>query len=104
MFHIPDVGIRFKAPFKAVDTTHGDLAALLALLEFIDSNQKYFDKSGYKIFGTNRRVVNGVNCREHLDARFDDLLSKALDYRKKYKFSLRYVPPEDNQAYEDPAA
>ena len=37
-FHIPEVGIKFKAPFAAVDSDHGDLAALLALLEFIDGH------------------------------------------------------------------
>jgi len=99
-FNIPDIGIRFKAPFAAVDRNHGDLAALLALLDFIDSNQKYFSKHAYQIFGNNRRIVNGVNQREPLDRKFDSLLSKALAYRDKYRFSLKWIPTEENAAYD----
>ncbi|MEW5995349.1 MAG: hypothetical protein AB1744_13285 [Candidatus Zixiibacteriota bacterium] len=99
-FHIPDVGIRFKAPFSAVNNHHGDLAALLALLEFIDSNQKYFSKHTYQIYGTNRHVIDGVNRRDRMDAMFADLLTKAQQYRQKYQFSLKWVSADENQAYD----
>ena len=99
-FHIPDVGIKFKAPFAAVDHDHGDLAALLALLEFIDCNQKHFSKHTYHIYGTNRRVVNGVNQREPMHPKFAELLAKARAYRDKYRFSLRWVPADENAAYD----
>jgi len=99
-FNIPDVGLKFKAPFAAVDHDHGDLAALLALLEFIDSNQKYFSKHTYQIYGNNLKIVNGVNRREQLDEKFADLLNKALRYRDKYCFSLEWIPAVDNPAYD----
>jgi hypothetical protein len=99
-FNIPDIGIKFKAPFAAVDHDHGDLAALLALLEFIDSNQKYFSKRTYQIYGNNLKIVNGVNRRERLDEKFADLLGKALSYRDKYRFSLEWISARDNPAYD----
>ena len=99
-FNIPGIGIRFKAPFAAVDPDHGDLAALLALLEFIDSNQKYFSKHTYQIYGNNQRVVNGVNRRQPMAAKFAELLTKAQTYRDKYGYSLEWVPAEQNPAYD----
>jgi hypothetical protein len=99
-FNIPEIGIKFKAPFAAVDPDHGDLAALLALLEFIDSNQKYFPKRGFQIYGNNLTIINGVNQREPIPPMFAHLLQKALDYRKKYRYSLRWVSPDDNPAHD----
>ncbi len=102
-FHIPDIGIKFKAPFAAVDQDHSHLAALLALLEFIDSNRKHLSNRNYQIFGTNRRVINGVNRQEAMDVKFTELLARTQMYREKFHFSLRWVAADRNQAY-DPLA
>jgi len=99
-FNIPEIGIKFKAPFAAVDPDHGDLAALLALLEFIDGNQKYFSKRAYQIYGNNLKVINGVNQREQIPEKFAYLLAKALDYREKYRFSLEWIPDKDNPVHD----
>jgi len=98
LFSIPEMGIKFKAPFAAVDNTHSDLASLLALLEFIDSNQKYFTNRTYMIFGHNLSVINMLNGRQEVDERFQGLLEKALAYRSKYRFSLEWVPSKENEA------
>jgi hypothetical protein len=99
MFHIPDIGIRFKAPFAGVDQDHSDLASLLALLEFIDSNQKYFDKANFQLFGNNLSVINQLNGRTSVRPEFLHLLDKAVNYRKKYQFSLDWVPSQENSAF-----
>jgi len=99
-FFIPDVGIRFKAPFDAVNIDHSDFASLLALLEFIDTNQKYFSNHTYQIFGNNQRIINLVNQREEIPEMFLPLLEKARKYREKYRFSLEWVPTWDNSAYD----
>ncbi len=95
-FHIPEVGIRFKAPFAAINADHGDLAALLALLEFIDTNQKQLPNKAYEIYGNNLKVINGVNHRDELPESFAHLLEKAEKYRKKYRFSLDWQSRRDN--------
>ena len=100
MFHIPDVGIRFKAPFDAVNRDHCDLASLLALLEFIDSNQKYFSRQACQIFGTNLSVINQMNGKEGVPPMFSNLMEKASKYRQKYRFSLAWVPRDENSAME----
>ncbi len=100
LFHIPEVGIRFKAPFDAVDTDHSDLASLLALLEFIDLNPKYFSNKHFQIFGNNLTLINQLNGREVMPEQFRHLLDKASRYRAKYHFSLEWVPARDNTAYD----
>jgi len=100
-FSIPQIGMKFKAPFAGVDPDHCDLASLLALLEFIDSNQKYFSNHTYQIFGHNIRVVNFVNDREQSPDMFTDLLERTQEYRDKYRFSLDWVPSNDNPALDD---
>lgn len=98
IFFIPELGIRFKAPFDGVDEDHNDFAALLALLEFIDSNQKYLKNSTYQIFGNNRKLINQLNLIEPLPHKFMNLLEKATYYKKKYRFSLSWISQERNTA------
>lgn len=100
MFHIPGVGIRFKAPFDGVDPDHCDLASFLALLEFIDSNQKYFSSHTFQIYGNNARVINQLNQREIPPEMFEPLMEKASSYREKYRFSLEWIPTRDNTAFD----
>ncbi|HOP07649.1 MAG TPA: hypothetical protein PLF13_10195 [candidate division Zixibacteria bacterium] len=100
-FQIPQIGIKFKAPFAAVDSDHGDLASLLALLEFIDSNQKYFSNHTYQIFGNNLHIVNILNGREQAPAKFAGLVARADEYRERYRFSLDWVPSGDNPALDE---
>jgi hypothetical protein len=101
MFSIPEVGIRFKAPFAGVDQDHCDLASMLALLEFIDSNQKYLSKQTYQLYGDNLVVIQQVNGRREVREEFSPLLSKAAEYRHKFRFSLEWVPSAENAAVDD---
>ena len=100
-FFIPEVGIRFKAPFEAVDGDHSDFASMLALLEFIDSNQKYFSDRGYELYSNNLKVVNMVNGREVAPLCFQELVQKAESYRSKYRYSLNWVTARENSAFDE---
>lgn len=101
VFHIPELGIRFKAPFDGIDEYHTDFAALLALLEFIDSNQKFMKRSAYQIFCDNKILVNQLNNIEPLPDKFLGLYQKARDYKEKYRFSLNWVKPDKNSALDN---
>ena len=101
MFSIPEVGIRFKAPFAGVDQDHCDLASMLALLEFIDTNQTYLSKQTYQLYGDNLGVIQQVLGRTQVREEFEPLLHKAAEYRHKYRFSLEWVPSAENAAVDD---
>ena len=100
LFSIPELGIKFKAPFDAVDDDHGDYASLLALLEFIDGNQKYFSNNTYQIYGNNVKIINQVNQRETSPIKFSNLVGKASKYRAKYRFSLEWVSVDENPVFQ----
>ena len=99
-FTIPQVGITFKAPFDGASNDHTDFASLLALLEFIDGNQKFFSNHTYQIYGNNHHVVNAVNKIEHPPDEYVHLLHKALNYRERYRFSLEWIAARDNPVYD----
>ena len=101
VFHIPELGIRFKAPFDGIDEYHTDFAALLALLEFIDSNQKFMKRPVYQIFCDNKSLVNQLNNIEPLPDKFMGLYQKARGYKEKYRFSLNWVKPDKNSALDN---
>ena len=100
LFTIPDLGIKFKAPFDAVNNDHGDYASLLSLLEFIDGNQKYFSNNTYRIYGNNLKIINQVNEHEITPMEFSNLFKKAKKYRAKYKFSLNWIAVDSNPVFQ----
>ena len=100
-FQIPQVGIHFKAPFAAVDSMHSDLASLLALLEFIDSNQKYFSNRTYQIYGTNQSLIQLFEQPEAIPPIFVSLMDRAFEYRARYHFSLHWIPIQESPLTED---
>ncbi|MCK4301629.1 MAG: hypothetical protein KAW91_02585, partial [candidate division Zixibacteria bacterium] len=65
-----------------------------------DGNQKYFSNHTYLIYGNNLKVVNLVNRRETPPGRFAHLLEKTQTYREKYRFSLEWIPTNDNPVFD----
>lgn len=100
LFAIPELGIKFKAPFQGVNHDHTDYASLLALLEFIDSNQKFFSNNTYQIYGNNLKVINQVNEVEIPPLEFSNLLEKAKNYRDKYRFSIEWIAVDQNPVFQ----
>ncbi len=101
IFHIPELGIRFKALFDGIDEYHNDFAALMALLEFIDSNQKFIKSNAFQIFGDNKKLINQLNQMEPIPVQFNGLFEKTIDYKKKYRYSLSWVSHERNSALDN---
>ncbi len=94
-FSIPDAGIIFKAPFNG-EALHTDYASLLTLLEFVELNGKLFEGKDLNIYGDNLDLVKQVNQQSPVEYEFTELLKKTLDYKKRYKFSLGWVPRQEN--------
>lgn len=100
LFSIPELGIKFKAPFDGVNIDHNDYASLLALLEFIDSNQKFFSNNTYQIFGNNHKIIDQVNEVETPPLEFSNLIKKTKNYRQKYRFSLSFIAVDENPVFQ----
>lgn len=95
-FSIPEAGINFKAPF-AGEELHTEYASLLTLLEFIELNQKLFNGKELNIYGDNLDLIGQINektCRYE----YSQLLSKALEYKEKFTFSIGWIPKGQNPA------
>jgi len=94
-FSIPAAGITFKAPFRGDEELHTEYASLLTLLEFIELNQKIFAGKQLKIYGDNLELIKQIQnstCRHE----FSDLLRQVLKYKSKYKYSLGWIPKDQN--------
>jgi len=96
-FTIPDIGVKFKAPFQAEDTAL-DYASLLTLLEFIEVNPQLFANRALEIYTNNFDLVQQVNTCQISDAQLAPFLQKALEYRSKMKYSINWIPRPDNPA------
>lgn len=96
-FSIPDIGVRFKAPFPAQDTAL-DYASLLALLEFVEINPQLFSNRALELYCHNFELVSQINRRFVEDENLAPFLQKALDYRARLRYSLNWVPRPDNPA------
>jgi len=96
-FFIPELGISFRAQFKG-NLYECQYASLLSLLEFIELNPQLFRNKQVEIYGDSYIVVNQVNLRLSCTANLKPYRDMALMYKKKFSFSLNWVPGKDNPA------
>jgi hypothetical protein len=96
-FVIPEIGIHFKAPIKA-EKIALDYASLLALLEFVEVNPQLFANKALEICCNSYDLIAQVESCTTTDLSLAPLLRKALTYRRKLNYSLRWVPRNDNPA------
>lgn len=93
-FAIPDLGVKFKAPFPAEDLAL-DYASLLTLLEFIEINPQLFTDRALELYSQNSKLVEQVKNRQVDRTELIPFLKKALAYRSKLNYSLNWIPGSD---------
>ncbi len=96
-FAIPDLGVKFKAPFDAEDILL-DYASLLTLLEFIEINPQLFGNKALELFSHNITLVTQVKTCRVSNETLVPYLQKALKYRSKLKYSINWISFPDNPA------
>lgn len=100
-FAIPDIGVKFKAPFPAEDMAL-DYASLLALLEFVDINPQLFANRALEIYSNNPQIVQQIETSTVDDVELVPFLRKVLEYRTRMKYSINWIPrPGDKKREED---
>ena len=96
-FAIPDIGVKFKAPYRAEETIL-DYASLLTLLEFVEINPQLFSNRALELYCNNLDLVDQVNnCRVDRDELIP-YLKKAIAYRSRLKYSINWIARPDNPA------
>lgn len=96
-FSIPDIGVKFKAPFSIEDYAL-DYASLLTLLEFVEINPQLFANRALELYTHNPDLVRQIHTCTIERAELAPYLHKALEYRDKFHFSINLVPLPDNPA------
>jgi hypothetical protein len=100
-FAIPDLGVKFKAPFPASNIAL-DYASLLTLLEFIEINPKLFGNRTLELYSNNSELVDQVNKSRVNQLELMPFLKRALQFRAKLKYSLNWIPDPENPAGDTP--
>jgi hypothetical protein len=94
-FTIPDLGVKFKAPFPAEDLAL-DYASLLTLLEFIEINPQLFTNRALELYSHNSDLVDQIKSCQVDEKGLVPYLQRALQYRAKLKFSINWIPNSAN--------
>ncbi len=90
-FNIPDLGVKFKAPFPAEDMAL-DYASLLTLLEFVEINPQLFTNRALELYSNNSELVDQIENKQVNRTELIPFLKKALHYRSKLNYSLNWTP------------
>lgn len=96
-FAIPDLGVLFRTHYKG-ELEECSYISLLKLLKFIESNPKAFQNQKIQIFSHDPRIIYQVNQREACGGVLDKLHGLALLYKERLKYSLNWIPLQQNRA------
>jgi hypothetical protein len=95
-FAIPDIGVKFKAPYPAENITL-EYASLLTLLEFIEINPQLFTNRALELYSQSAELVDQIEKRKVNQSELAPLLQKALEYQARFNFSIRWSPRSDGK-------
>jgi ribonuclease HI len=97
-FSIPDLNLLFKAQIRG-NQAEVEYASLIALLEFIELNPNLFGTKKINIFGDSPTVVHQVNFNLDCTKELEPYRNLALQYRRKFFFTLGWVSRNENRAF-----
>lgn len=96
-FAIPDLGVLFKARNFG---THYELEyiSLLTLLRFIELNAKAFQNQKINVLCSSPLLVYQMSENTVCQKELEPHRNLALAYKRKFNFSLSWVPEKENRA------
>lgn len=98
-FSIPDLGVAFKTRYFG-SFFECEYMSFLALLSFIEKNPKIFKKQKVNIYSDNPLIVYQVNQKSFCSRDLKSHRDKALVYKKRFSYSLEWIPSDENRARE----
>ncbi|UCC79405.1 MAG: hypothetical protein JSW64_14210 [Candidatus Zixiibacteriota bacterium] len=94
-FSIPDLGIVFRSKFKGT-LFECQYAGLLALLRFIDANNKSFKGIRFEILSDSAVIVFQVTQKKFVSGELVSSFRAVNDFQKKIPFKISWVPEDEN--------
>ena len=98
-FAIPDIGVVFRSRW-AGNLLECQYAALLSLLQFIESNAKVFKNKEIQIFTDASVVVYHLTKETFIFNSVKPYYRMVQSYKAKFDFSIRWIPEKENAAYQ----
>lgn len=96
-FVIPDWGLQFRAAQEG-SAIVCELAALLALLRFVENNPKVFEGQRLEVMTDASQLVEQLNGRAPLDPSQQRSFALISSLRERVRFEIAWVPPDQNRA------
>lgn len=96
-FVIPDWGLQFRAAHEG-SAIVCELAALLALLRFVENNPKVFETQRLEVLTDASQLVEQLNGRAPLDPSHQSSFALIRSLRERVRFEITWIPAEQNRA------
>lgn len=97
-FAIPDIGVVFRSRW-AGNLLECQYAALLSLLQFIDSNDKVFKNKDIQILSDASVVVYHLTKETFIFNSVKPYYRMVQAYKGKFDFTVRWIPERENAAF-----
>ncbi len=96
-FAIPDIGVIFRSRWTG-NLIECQYAALLSLLQFIETNKKAFKGKEIEIHSDASIVVYQLTKDSFILKSIEPYYRLVQTYKNKFAFDLRWVPEKENPA------
>ena len=98
-FAVPDIGLMFKSGFTG-SQTECEYMSLLTFLRFVEQNPKAFSGSRLDILSDAAAMVYQVSGKAPTTSLAAKFLPLVHQFQKKLNFSVHWIPPQSNPAFE----
>jgi hypothetical protein len=96
-FAIPDLGVVFRSRWVG-DIYECQYAALLSLLQFIDTNKKAFQDQTIEIYTDSSVVAYHLTKGGQITKKLKASYRAVMQYKSKFAFKINWVPLRENPA------
>jgi hypothetical protein len=96
-FAIPDLGVVFRTRHSG-SLHECQYIGLLALLKFINDNQKQLCNYQFEILSDSTLVVYQISHRKFFTSELAPFYAAAIDYKSKINYKISWVPRQENIA------
>jgi hypothetical protein len=96
-YAIPDLGIIFRTRHEG-NIYECQYAGLLALLNFIELNNKSFQGAKFEILSDSALIIYQISHRKFISRDLTPLYNAAIEYKRKIDYRVTWVPRGENTA------